>query len=670
MTREARVHLPPVGLLASITPESIDERARTVVLDAYTGSRFLRYDWLREETYWEELVVTPEAVDLSRLQNGAPLLNAHNDYRLEGILGVVEEAWLENGRLRTRTRFSERKEVEPIWGDVRAKIIRNVSIGFNRLKTEEQAQRAEDGKRLFRTTRWQPFEVSLVPVGADQNAQVLSAGRNTAACLVLSESDHPFLRREELTMTQQQQPAGVPGPTTPAPAPAPAPEPAAPAPNAAPTATLAPAPTGQLSAEQAQAAEMTRQSEIRKAVRLAHLPEPFADELCNDAKVTIDQARSKILGQLAAASDGISSRIAIVRDERDTLREGAVEALLHRHNPGKHTLSEKGRPFAYLSLVEMNRRLLEKRGVKTEGFSGDHVARLGMEGNSDFPAIVADVANKTLRMGYDLAPRTFAAFCKRATAADFKNINRIQLGEAPKLEKVGPSGEIKTGKVLDSKETYALATYAKIVAINRQTIVNDDLNAFTRLPQLFGGAAAQLECDTVYSILTANAAMADGVALFHATHGNLLSGGSSALQLTSLSDARTAMRKQTGIDRLTLLNLQIAYLIVPAALETTAQQLTTQQMVPNEVGKVNPFASAFKGVIAEPRLDAVSATAWYATADPNMIDTIEYCYLEGEEGVRLETRMGWNIEGMELKAVLDFAAKAIDYRGMLKSAGA
>ena len=56
-----------------------------------------------------------------------------------------------------------------------------------------------------------------------------------------------------------------------------------------------------------------------------------------------------------------------------------------------------------------------------------------------------------------------------------------------------------------------------------------------------------------------------------------------------------------------------------------------------------------------------SAVVWYMAASPSQIDTIEYCYLEGQDGVFLETRQGFNVDGMEIKARLDFAAKAIDW---------
>lgn len=44
------------------------------------------------------------------------------------------------------------------------------------------------------------------------------------------------------------------------------------------------------------------------------------------------------------------------------------------------------------------------------------------------------MTNKTLRDAYEAAPRTFQPIARRATAADFKDMHRVQLGEAPQLD--------------------------------------------------------------------------------------------------------------------------------------------------------------------------------------------------------------------------------------------
>ena len=83
-----------------------------------------------------------------------------------------------------------------------------------------------------------------------------------------------------------------------------------------------------------------------------------------------------------------------------------------------------------------------------------------------------------------------------------------------------------------------------------------------------------------------------------------------------------------------------------------------------------PSSSRSLAVIAEPRLDPASgAVPWYLVASPAAIDTIEFAYLEGQEGVALATRRGFDVDGIEIRARLDFGAKAIDWRGLYKNPG-
>ena len=200
-------------------------------------------------------------------------------------------------------------------------------------------------------------------------------------------------------------------------------------------------------------------------------------------------------------------------------------------------------------------------------------------------------------------------------------------------------------------------------------MINDDLDAFTRVPALFGTSAATLESDVVWGIFTANPAMADGTTLFHASHKNL-AGTGAALDVAGLAKARTAMAQQRGLDGKTLLNVRPSYLVVPSSLELSAEQLLAQNIVPAKAADVVPSSIRSLAVIAEPRLDPASgAVPWFLVASPAAIDTIEYAYLEGQEGVALETRMGFDVDGVEIRARLDFGAKAIDWRGLYKNPG-
>jgi hypothetical protein len=167
--------------------------------------------------------------------------------------------------------------------------------------------------------------------------------------------------------------------------------------------------------------------------------------------------------------------------------------------------------------------------------------------------------------------------------------------------------------------------------------------------------------------------MADGRPLFEASvHKNLASGAGSALQFSALTAGRAAMRTQKGMQNEEL-NLAPSYLIVPASLEQTAYQLTSSNYVPAKQADVNEFRTGGRTSlepIIEPILDGVSATAWYLTSNSGQVDTVEYCYLDGAEGPVIETDVGFEVDGLSYKCRLDFASKAIDYRGMYQALGA
>ena len=591
---------------------------------------YTRSSWF-DEPWVEILGHKSSEVDLSRLNSGAPVLANHDRGATASTspmaaIGVVDKAWIEDGVGRAEIRLSRRPEIAGLLQDIADGIVRNVSVGYQ-INERTLLRSHSDAPDEYRVTSWTPMEISLVDLPADAT---IGIGRSQNF-EVVQLPDSGDTQRKESTMDNKEQ--------------------------------------DQLNLDvirrEATAAERARVTEINEAVRGLRLDQSFADELI--AKDTsADEARRLAIAKAAERSNDTikppMGHIETLVDEVETRRAGVEEALLHRYNPAQHKLSDNGKRFSGLSLIEIGRELLTQRGVDIRGMSRDQIATRAMLTTGDFPYILANVANKTLRQAYEAAPQTFKPFTRMVTAPDFKTIARTALGDSPTLEKVNEHGEYKYGSVSEARETYAIASYGKIVALTRQTLINDDLSAFTRLPEMFGRAAADLESDTVWGIITANAALADSIALFHASHGNLPAGA--AISVAQLGVCRAAMRVQTGLDGRKI-NVTPRYLLVPAALETIAQQFTSQAYAASASSSINPFAGALQ-VLAEPRLDTASTTAWYMAADPAQIDTIEYAYLEGNQGVYLETKDGWEIDGVEFKARLDFGAKAIDFRGLVK----
>jgi hypothetical protein len=624
---------------------TVNAETRTVEMTWSTGAAVTRYDWWSGKRYIEELSMDPDAIRMDRLNGGAPLLNTHGRYDLGDVIGVVEKAWIENGNGRAIVRFSDREDVAGIWQDVQNGIIRNVSVGYavHRYQIEER----DNNLPIWRAVDWEPMEVSLVPVPADAGAGLRNQdSARLLRCEFITSTTQEVRTVEDETQTQDQ--------------------------------GQEPASTNEeirAAAEAAVAAERQRAAEIREAVRASQLGDELAEDFIARG-ISADEARREVLRRLAersaaqtagrmphAASGG--------QDETQTRRDAIADAIAHRVMP-QGQLSEPGRQYRYMSLLRLAEECLVATGVSVRGMAPLEIAARAMHTTSDFPAILANVMNKRLRQAYEQSQPTYRRWARRApNAPDFKTIQVNQLSGAPDLLQVDEHGEFKYGKLSDGKETYAVATYGRIIAITRQAIVNDDLRAFDRLPQAFGMAANRLENRLVYQQLTANANMSDGVPLFHATHGNL-AGSGGAISDTTLGAGRTGMRLQTGMQG-EVLNIVPAFLIVPATKEQLAYQYTSANYVPAKQSDTSEFRAGGRTAlepIVEAELDASSTTAWYLAAEPGIVDTVEYCYLDGSEGAYLETGMDFDIDGMKLKARLDFATKVIDYRGLYKNAGA
>ena len=116
----------------------------------------------------EQLSHQPGACELTRLNDGAPLLFNHD---LGKVIGVVENARIDaDGKGRAVVRFSRSAEAETVWQDVQDGILRNVSVGY-RIK-DIKLKESRDGLDVYEATKWEPFEISIVSVPADTSVGV------------------------------------------------------------------------------------------------------------------------------------------------------------------------------------------------------------------------------------------------------------------------------------------------------------------------------------------------------------------------------------------------------------------------------------------------------------------------------------------------------------------
>lgn len=145
---------------------SINEDARTVDLVFSTET-----DQVERWFGTEILDHSPKAVRLGRLKNAAPLLMDHDS---RDQVGVIESAAIANGEGRATVRFSKSARGEEIFQDVKDGIRSKVSVGYRVHSLVMESRDKSSGKEVYRVNDWEPFEVSIVSIPADDSAGIRS----------------------------------------------------------------------------------------------------------------------------------------------------------------------------------------------------------------------------------------------------------------------------------------------------------------------------------------------------------------------------------------------------------------------------------------------------------------------------------------------------------------
>jgi ATP-dependent Clp endopeptidase proteolytic subunit ClpP len=419
--------------------------------------------------------------------------------------------------------------------------------------------------------------------------------------------------------------------------------------------------------EAVRAEERRRISELQRIGAAARMSaEQIAAAVDSNTSVQAfrEQAFDAVLAQASTHETRVG--VAFISDGADKRRSAFSAAVLNRVAPSRYAVDGQNE-FRGMSCLRMAEESLLRAGISVRGLTPSELAVKAMQNTADFPYVLENSARKLLLDAYGLVNPTYKLWTKPSTTPDFKTMSRARLGETPTFLQVAEGAQITIANMTESREQYAIATYGRGVSFTRQMLINDDLGAFNDLISAFGAQAARLENKTVYAILTANANMADSVTLFHAgTHFN---SGTGVIGDTALEAAYAMMRKQKGLDLVSVLNIEPKFLIVPVSKEVTAKRAMLPVGEGVKASDRNMFAGRFT-VVADAELDGSSTTAWYLAADPSIYPGIEYAHLEGATGpqiIREENAGG--ILGVTLMAFLDFGAKAVDWRPLYYSTG-
>lgn len=611
------------------TIDQVDTDSRTVELSFSSETPYGR--WFGDEILCHD----EECINLERFSNGLGTVLFNHDR--DAVVGHIEKVWLEDNRGKALVRFDTDEQSETIFQKVQSGTLQGVSVGYAIYRyevLEDEETKSTNGRfngPAYVVTDWEPLEISIVSVPADPTVGV---GRSAEEIHTSIDTQEDNTRMDQEKNLEVQEVKSEPVETG----------------------------LTQEDLQKAMEQERKRTSEITALFR------DFDVEGADEAivmGVSVDEARAMVMDQLRARNKGVS--VTMGEAESDKFRAAAQDAVLMAAGIPVADAAPGANELRGHSMVELAREALQREGLKANFGDNMELARQAINSTSTFPAIMSNLANKSVMVGFNEAETTYQIWAGKGSNRDFKEAARVALSEAGNLELVPEGGQFQQDFLGEASARTKVATYGKLFSLTRQAIINDDLGLFSKIATKYGSAAKRLVNKMVYAQLTGNVKMQDNIALFDTKHGNV-AGTGEELSVKAIAKAITAMRRQKDITGEATLNITPKYLVVPPELEVTAYQIVNSTAAVDGVnsGVVNPYKGRFV-VVADAEL--TDPDAWYLVADASQHDTIEVTYLNGVETPRLETRQGFDVDGIEYKVAFDCGVSALGFRGVFKNAG-
>lgn len=500
-------------------------------------------------------------------------------------------------------------------------------------------------------------EISFVDAGADS-----ATSATVAAKKANQEGTDPMPPTNEVT--------AVPAP--------------APAPVAAAAPSPVPGPDPILATRQAVAAELARIDLVRKAcgsdaglaakavaegwteekaqleaLRAARAPQPGIGVMVPGAPAitgdVIQCAMFTGLGMTAECakySDQIQSAAAKRFPGGAGLQQMLLEAAMANGYQGAYTV--KGG-----ALRDVLRYACPPRGLQA-GFS-----------TIDISGIVSTTANKTLLAAYLDTEQVWSEVSKIGSVADLKTVTHYRMTGADEFEKIGPTAKIPHGTIGEESFTNKADTYAKMFAVTREMIINDDLGALADLSAKLGRGAGSKINDVFWTEF-----LDAGDAFW--TSPSYISGSTTALGVDGLTAGLVQMGAYVDADSKVFF-VDPVILLVPFNLKVTAELLNTSTELRDNTantkgltqnphaGKYRPLASRY---LNNTSYTNYSTTAWYLLAKPAATAVIETVFY-GQRVPTIESAdADFDTLGFQVRGYFDFGVNLQDKRGGLKSKGA
>jgi hypothetical protein len=294
--------------------------------------------------------------------------------------------------------------------------------------------------------------------------------------------------------------------------------------------------------------------------------------------------------------------------------------------------------------------------------------------STEFSVLLGDTLDRVLLARYATYAPTYRLFLRGRTVRDFRAVGSVRRSTGGRLSAVPEGGDYKQEGLTEEAFTFAVKKYGKGYPLTWEMIVNDDLDAFTSLPDDMADDAIQTEMYLASSLYVAN------TTLFSTTHAhegvNYSNKGTAKLSITALKDAFNAMLKFPGDKDKPLANQPIYLVVPPAGMIEAVRILSSEFLVltggDSATGSpaiAQPSRTGVEGLLQVtvdpyiPVIDPVNGhNSWYLFSEPRRIHAAEYAWLRGYEQPQVFKRLANALRLGGGQVEEDFDTDSIGYK--------
>lgn len=326
------------------------------------------------------------------------------------------------------------------------------------------------------------------------------------------------------------------------------------------------------------------------------------------------------------------------------------------------------------------------RAVLQHAFGGSGGLMASGVSNMTVSGILSNVGNKEIREGYMESDTAWQQISVVKPVNDFKQVTSYRMLDDMEYEELAPDGKIQHGTTNEESYTRQAKTYARMFALTRTDIINDDLGAFADMRNRIGRGSSMKLNKVFWTKFMTNLGTT-----FTAGRTNYISGSTTNLGTdgVGLSLGVKAFRTMTspatdGSKRVNADTANGGYnpggrpeiLLVSPELEGAAEVLYRNQNLGAVKGSdANIHQNKYRPVVAwqlsNSSYTGNSATQWFLFNNPLYMAPMVVSFLDGQQAPTVDMAdADFNQLGIQFRGYHDFGCDVAEYLAGIMSKGA